>query len=57
MRRTTAVGSILLAGLALAGTRDARALDGWLKTRDEGLSAARTSGKPVLVVTIWPGGV
>jgi hypothetical protein len=26
---------------------------GWHRTLDDGLSAARKNGKPVLVVTIW----
>ena len=35
---------------------DASALDGWLKKRDDGLDAAKESGKPVLVVTAWKDG-
>ena len=46
----------VLAGLALASA-DAFALEGWLRTRKDGLEAAGKSGKPVLVVTIWKDGV
>ena len=43
--------------LALAAAPDASALEGWLKSRDDGLAAARQSGKPVLVITLWKDGV
>jgi hypothetical protein len=44
--------ALLLAGLVAAAP--ALALDGWLRSRDAGLDAAQKSGKPLLVVTIWP---
>ena len=37
----------VLAGLALAAPQ------GWHGTKQDGEAAARKSGKPVLVVTIW----
>ncbi len=46
----------LLASLAVVSA-DASALEGWLRTREDGLEAAAKSGKPVLVVTIWKDGV
>ena len=39
----------LLLGLAAP----ALAADGWHRTREDGLEAAKQSGKPVLVVTAW----
>ena len=50
---------LLLGALALGLllTADAFALDGWLRSRDDGLKAAQKSGKPVLVVTMWGDGV
>lgn len=42
---------------ALAASLEASALDGWLKSRDDGLAAAKKSGKPVLVITLWKDGV
>lgn len=44
--------ALVLAGLLAAPS--ALALDGWLRSRDAGLEAAAKSGKPLLVVTIWP---
>ena len=41
-----------LAILALAGAVHA-APDGWHKSMKDGLAAAKKSGKPVLVVTMW----
>jgi hypothetical protein len=35
----------------------AAALEGWHRTREEGTAAAKKSGKPVLVVTLWAPGV
>ena len=46
MRRLPTVLLLLFAAPALAA-------DGWHDSRDEGLAAARQSGKPVLVVTAW----
>ena len=50
---------LFLGGLALtlAAALDASALDGWLRSRDDGLAAAKKSGKPVLVITLWKDGV
>ena len=42
-----ALGLALLVGVATA------APDGWHRTMEEGLQAAKKSGKPVLVVTAW----
>ncbi len=39
--------------LALLATHPALAADGWHGSRDDGLAAAKQSGKPVLVVTAW----
>jgi len=49
-------GGLTLALALLLATR-AAALDGWLTSRDAGLEAARKSGKPVLVITMWKDGV
>ena len=44
---------ITIAALALlAGTAHARP-DGWHKSMEDGLMAAKKSGKPLLVVTAW----
>jgi len=43
------------AGVAAAATALA-APDGWHRTLDDGLAAAKRSGKPVLVVTAWTDG-
>jgi hypothetical protein len=48
MRKTALLLPFLLAGAALA------APDGWHTSIDDGVDAAKKSGKPVLVVTIWP---
>jgi len=45
--RVLAAAAILAAPLALA------APDGWHDRLEDGLDAARRSGKPVLVVTAW----
>jgi len=45
--RTTAVALLLLAGVAQARP------EGWHKSMEDGLKAAKKSGKPVLVVTLW----
>jgi hypothetical protein len=47
MRRATAV-TLVLAGLAFA------APDGWHRSMKDGIAASQKSGRPVLVVTIWP---
>ena len=47
------VGALLLVP-ALAAQAEAPA---WMKTLDEGLAAAKKSGKPLLVVTLWKEGV
>ena len=47
---------LALVAIALAAA-DAAALDDWLKSREDGLDAARESGKPVLVVTLWKDGI
>ena len=44
--RTTLL-TLALAGAALA------APEGWHKSMKDGLAAAKKSGKPVLVVTLW----
>lgn len=47
----TALPVVLLAGLALAG-------DGaWHSDLSSGMEAARTSGRPLLVVTAWKSGI
>ena len=43
----------LLPLLLLLVAAPAFAADGWHRTRDDGLDAAKQSGKPVLVVTAW----
>ena len=43
--------------LLFAAAPKADALDGWLRSRDDGLEAAKKSGKPVLVITLWKDGV
>jgi hypothetical protein len=45
-----------LVALVLLAT-SAVSLEGWLTSREEGLAAAKASGKPVLVVTLWKDGV
>lgn len=55
MRRTPFLVSLIVLSLGFA--EGATALDGWLSTRDAGLEAARGSGRPVLVVTIWKDGL
>ena len=44
--RTTLL-TLVLAGAAFA------APEGWHKSKKDGLAAAKKSGKPVLVVTMW----
>ena len=39
--------------LLLVLAAPAFAAEGWLRTRDDGLEAAKKSGRPVLVVTAW----
>ena len=39
--------------LAFLAAHPAFAADGWHGSRDDGLAAAKQSGKPVLVVTAW----
>jgi hypothetical protein len=46
---------LLLALLVLTGPT--LAADGWHGSLDDGLEAARKSGRPVLVVTGWKSGV
>jgi len=48
MRKTV----LTLTFLALLAA-SASALDGWHQSRDDGLTAARKSGKPTLVITLW----
>lgn len=49
---------LALASLALACSAVARAADAsWRASLEEGLTAAKTSGKAVLVVTLWKTGV
>ncbi len=50
-----AVTALLVLG-ALASTASAIP-EGWHKSMDDGLKAARASGKPLLVVTLWKDGV
>ena len=55
----TRIGSNLFLGLALflmSGVANAGA-DGWHASLDDGLEAAKTSGRPLLVVTGWKSGV
>ena len=41
-------------GLALLGALPAAGeVEGWHRTMDDGLEAAKKSGKPLLVVTLW----
>ena len=48
MRKLALLLPLVLAGAALA------APEGWHTTIKDGLAAAKTSGRPLLVVTIWP---
>lgn len=48
--------ALLLPALVLAAA-PALCMEGWLRSRDDGLDAAKKSGKPVLVVTLWKDGV
>jgi len=43
--------------LLLLGAAALAAPQGWHKTLDDGVAAARKSGKPVLVVTLWRTGL
>ncbi|MHC4339473.1 MAG: hypothetical protein ACYSX0_04560 [Planctomycetota bacterium] len=47
MRLATAA-TLVLAGLVSA------APDGWHRSMKDGIAASQKSGRPVLVVTIWP---
>ena len=42
-----------LAVIGLIASAVAAAPQGWHRTMDDGIEAARKSGKPVLVVTVW----
>ncbi len=42
-----------LAVIGLIASAAAAAPQGWHRTMDDGIEAARKSGKPVLVVTVW----
>jgi len=46
-----------LAAILLATTLAAAAPDGWHTSLKDGVAAARQSGKPLLVVTIWGSGI
>ncbi len=54
--RPHAVTTIAWAACAALAGAVAVAEDGWHKSLDEGLDAARKSGRPLLVVTGWPRG-
>ncbi len=41
------------AAVALAAATAVAAPDGWLRSLEDGLEAARASRRPVLVVTAW----
>ena len=43
-------------GLGATGTT-ADVAEGWHKSMDDGLEAAKKSGKPLLVITLWKQGV
>lgn len=46
-----------LAVLSLLSAAAAASPQGWHRSKDDGIEAARKSGKPVLVVTLWKEGV
>ena len=45
--------AVLVAATALAGD----VFEGWHRTPEEGRTAARKSGRPVFLVTLWADGV
>ena len=51
--RTILAGATAL----LLATAATAAPDGWLTSLEDGLAAAKKSGKPVLVVTAWKKGI
>ena len=51
--RTILVGAAALLLVTAAGA----APDGWSASLEDGLAAAKKSGKPVLVITLWKDGV
>ena len=54
LTRLTLVSAALAAGAAIAGAQE---LEGWHRSPDDAVKAARKSGKPILVVTCWKKGV
>lgn len=56
--RTTWWSALALAA-AVAGASVARGqqLEGWMRDRDEGIRAAKKSGRPILLSTSWAPGV
>ncbi|MHC4471796.1 MAG: hypothetical protein ACYTDY_02525 [Planctomycetota bacterium] len=56
MRRLHPVAAILCAAALLATSGGHAAPEGWHKSLEDGLKAARRSGKPVLVITTWTDG-
>ena len=50
MNRFAAAAALVAAAVPLAALA---APDGWHRNLDDGLKAARRSGKPVLVATAW----
>ena len=46
--RPAIAATLILAGLASA------APEGWHRSMKDGIAASQKSGRPVLVVTIWP---
>ncbi len=57
--RTTPILSTLALGavVAFAATASLSADESWHANLEEGVAAARKSGKPVLVVTAWKSGI
>ena len=53
--RALGFAAAVVGGLALARAGDEK--PAWSKTLEEGLVGAKTSGKAVLVVTLWKTGV
>jgi hypothetical protein len=47
------VGAITTLSLLLLGATVLAAPEGWHKKLDDGVAAAKKSGKPVFVVTMW----
>jgi len=50
----TRTGALVLGLATLLATATAARADGWHTSLEDGLAAAGKSGKPVLLVTLWP---